>query len=83
MPHIQFGSTMPADQLDKTKQSTYVADLDRALALISGYFDLAWIIDHLQSGEADVLESFTTLAYMAARHPQLKFSHSVICPQRP
>lgn len=79
MPHIQLGFIMPADQLDKAKRSTYVADLDRALALISGHFDSAWIIDHLQFGEADVLESFTTLAYMAARHPHLKFGHSVIC----
>ena len=36
MTQIQFGFTMPADQLDKTQRSTYVADLDRALSLISG-----------------------------------------------
>ncbi len=79
MKRIQFGFTMPADQLDKTKRSTYVADLDRALSLISGHFDSAWIIDHLQFVEDDVLESCTTLAYMAARHPQLKFGHTVLC----
>ena len=79
MTQIQFGFIMPADQLDKTRRSTFVADLDRALALISGHFDSAWIIDHLQFGDADVLEGFTALAYMAARHPQLKFGHSVLC----
>ncbi|MCB0124047.1 MAG: LLM class flavin-dependent oxidoreductase [Caldilineaceae bacterium] len=76
---IQFGFTMPLDQLDKTKRARYVADLDRALTLVSGHFDAAWCIDHLQFGDTDVLEGFTTLAYMAARHPQLKFGHTVLC----
>jgi alkanesulfonate monooxygenase SsuD/methylene tetrahydromethanopterin reductase-like flavin-dependent oxidoreductase (luciferase family) len=70
---------MPADQLDKTRRTTFVHDLDRALSLISGHFDSAWIIDHLQFGNQDVLEGFTTLSYMAARHPQLKFGHTVLC----
>jgi alkanesulfonate monooxygenase SsuD/methylene tetrahydromethanopterin reductase-like flavin-dependent oxidoreductase (luciferase family) len=79
MPPIQMGLIMPADQLDKTQRTTFVADLDRALTLVSGHFDSAWVIDHLQFGDADVLEGFTALAYMAARHPQLKFGHTVLC----
>src|SRR5215207_7636496 len=79
MPQIQFGFTMPADQLDKTQRATYVADLNRALTLISGHFDSAWFIDHLQFGETDLLEGFTALSYMAALHPQLKFGHTVLC----
>lgn len=79
MPKIQFGLIMPADQLDKSQRAAFVEDLNRALKLISGHFDSAWIIDHLQFGEADMLESFTTLAYMAALHPQLKFGHTVLC----
>lgn len=79
MPHIQFGFTMPADQLDKTERATYVANLNRALTLISGHFDSAWFIDHLQFGDADMLEGFTALTYMAALHPQLKFGHTVLC----
>ena len=51
MTRIQFGFTMPADQLDKARRATFVYDLDRALALISGHFDSAWIIDHLQFGD--------------------------------
>lgn len=70
---------MPADQLDWTKRGTYVEDLNRALELISGHFDSAWIIDHLQSGHADMLEGFTTLAFVAALHPQFKFGHTVLC----
>jgi alkanesulfonate monooxygenase SsuD/methylene tetrahydromethanopterin reductase-like flavin-dependent oxidoreductase (luciferase family) len=36
------------------------------------------MIDHLGNNEGD-LESFTTLAYLAALHPRLKFGHTVIC----
>ncbi len=79
MPQIQFGFTMPADQLDKTQLATYVADLNRALTLISGHFDSAWFIDHLQAGDEGMLEGFTALSYMAALHPQLKFGHTVLC----
>jgi alkanesulfonate monooxygenase SsuD/methylene tetrahydromethanopterin reductase-like flavin-dependent oxidoreductase (luciferase family) len=79
MTEIKLGFVMPADQLDKTRRATYVSDLHAALNLISGHFASAWIIDHLQFGDADVLEGFTTLAYMAAQHPQLQFGHTVLC----
>ena len=79
MTPIQFGFTMPADQLDKARRATFVADLNRALTLVHGHFDAAWLIDHLQFGDADVLEGFTALSYMAALHPQLKFGHTVLC----
>ena len=79
MTKIHFGFTMPADQLDKTKRATYVDDLNRALQLVNGHFDSAWIIDHLQGGHEDLLEGFTALTYMAALHPQLKFGHTVLC----
>ena len=75
MAKIQFGFTMPAEQSDKTRRNTFVEDLNRALALISGHFDSAWIIDHLP----EVLEGFTVLSYMSALYPQLKFGHTVLC----
>lgn len=79
MTQIQFGFIMPADQLDKARRATYLDDLNRALRLIHGHFDSAWFIDHLQSGDADMLEGFTALSYVAALHPQLKFGHTVLC----
>jgi alkanesulfonate monooxygenase SsuD/methylene tetrahydromethanopterin reductase-like flavin-dependent oxidoreductase (luciferase family) len=79
MTRIQFGFTMPADNLDKARRATFVEDLNRALDLVAGHFDSAWFIDHLQFGDADQLEGFTALTYMAARHPQLKFGHTVLC----
>jgi alkanesulfonate monooxygenase SsuD/methylene tetrahydromethanopterin reductase-like flavin-dependent oxidoreductase (luciferase family) len=79
MTRIQFGFCMPADKLDKQRRATFSEDLNRALDLVTGHFDSAWIIDHLQFGDDDVLEGFTALSYMAALHPQLKFGHSVLC----
>jgi alkanesulfonate monooxygenase SsuD/methylene tetrahydromethanopterin reductase-like flavin-dependent oxidoreductase (luciferase family) len=37
------------------------------------------MIDHLQDGTDDMLESFTTISYLAALHPQLKFGQTVVC----
>jgi len=79
MSHIQFGFCMPGDSLAKTRRTSFVHDLDQALNLVAGHFDSAWIIDHLQFGNSDVLEGFTTLAFAAARHPELKFGHTVLC----
>lgn len=79
MNHIQLGFTMPGDALDKARRATFVEDLNRALDLVTGHFDSAWLIDHLQFGDADVLEGWTALTYMAALHPRLKFGHTVLC----
>jgi alkanesulfonate monooxygenase SsuD/methylene tetrahydromethanopterin reductase-like flavin-dependent oxidoreductase (luciferase family) len=49
------------------------------LGLVAGHFDSAWSIDQLQSGDADQLEGFTALTYMAALRPQLTFGHTVLC----
>src|SRR5215216_2960576 len=75
MTPIQFGFTMPIDELKTMQRGTYVQDMHRALDLIEGQFDSIWVIDHLE----DVLESFTTLTFMAALHPQFKFGHVVVC----
>jgi alkanesulfonate monooxygenase SsuD/methylene tetrahydromethanopterin reductase-like flavin-dependent oxidoreductase (luciferase family) len=79
MTRIQFGFCMPADKLDKQRRATFRDDLNRALELVTGHFDSAWIIDHLQFGDDDMLEGVTALSYMAALHPQLRFGHSVLC----
>jgi alkanesulfonate monooxygenase SsuD/methylene tetrahydromethanopterin reductase-like flavin-dependent oxidoreductase (luciferase family) len=79
MTDIQFGFCMPGDYLDKEKLGTYVHDLNQALHLVAGYFDSAWTIDHLQFGNEDILEGFTTLAFTTVLHPQLKFGNTVLC----
>src|SRR5438105_4918094 len=79
MTRVQFGFCMPNSARDKQARGTFVEDLNRALDLVTGHFDSAWIVDHLQFGDDDVLEGFTALSYMAALHPQLKFGHVVLC----
>src|SRR5512139_1641377 len=76
MTQIQFGFIMPQLPPEPARRATFVEDIHRALELISGHFDSARIIDHLWF---DDIESFTTLAYMAALHPRLKFGHTVVC----
>ena len=64
MTPIQFGFIMPAENQSPAARATFVADLNRALELISGHFESARLIDHLEGGD---LESFTTLAYIWQR----------------
>jgi alkanesulfonate monooxygenase SsuD/methylene tetrahydromethanopterin reductase-like flavin-dependent oxidoreductase (luciferase family) len=80
MAQIQFCLIVEATPA-KALRATYIAEVSRALALISasGHFDSFRMIDHLDDGKTDMLESFTTLAYLAALHPRLKFGHSVVC----
>jgi hypothetical protein len=41
MPPIQFGFILPQLPPDPAQQRTFVADLNRALQLVSGHFDSA------------------------------------------
>ena len=79
MTQIQFGFTMPYGARGIRRRPTFVEDLHRALDLVTGHFDSAWSIDHLLPDDVDMLEGFTTLTYMAARHPELTFGHTVLC----
>jgi alkanesulfonate monooxygenase SsuD/methylene tetrahydromethanopterin reductase-like flavin-dependent oxidoreductase (luciferase family) len=79
MASVQFGLFMPAELRDGRGTATYPADLSRFLTVAAGHFDSAWIVDHLQIADTDVLEGFTTLAYTAALHPQFRFGHAVLC----
>lgn len=79
MKNIQFGFCIPGDSLDKSRRASFTSDLKQAMSLIDGHFDSAWIIDHLQFDDGDVLEGWTTLAYTAALYPGLKFGHTVLC----
>ncbi|MCB0237890.1 MAG: hypothetical protein KDH08_04465, partial [Anaerolineae bacterium] len=77
MNSIQFGFVVPAEC--RNRRASWMADVSRALDLVMGHFDSAWVVDHLQFGNMDVLEGFTTLTYLAARYPQLRFGHAVLC----
>ena len=71
---MQLGLILPEDTLDSSRHG-YLADVDRLLTSVTGHYDSAWFIDHLQ-GHA--LEGWTALTYLAARHPDLRWGHTVL-----
>ena len=76
MGRVQFGLIVPEQVLDAARRHLYVEDADRLLTYITGHYDSAWFIDHLQG---EVLEGWTALTYLAARHPELQWGHTVLC----
>lgn len=79
MGNVQFGLIVPADMLDKSRRHLYMDDVNRLLNYVKGHFHSAWLIDHLQSNNSDMLEGWTTLTYLSALHPELQWGHTVIC----
>ena len=79
MSSIHLGFVLPSESRDKNRRPALVEDLNRALDLIAGHFDSAWMVDHLQFGDTDVLEGFTALTYLSALHPRLRFGNAVLC----
>ena len=78
MVHIQFGWGLPFESGDRSRTEQLTA-YQRGLDTISGYFDTAWMGDHVQFGESSVLEAWTAMSYLAARFPDIKFGHLVLC----
>lgn len=76
---VHLGFVIPAEHHERQRRATLVAELNHALDLIAGHFDSAWMVDHLQFGEIDVLENFTALSYLSALHPRLKIGSAVSC----
>jgi alkanesulfonate monooxygenase SsuD/methylene tetrahydromethanopterin reductase-like flavin-dependent oxidoreductase (luciferase family) len=72
---VQFGLIVPEDVLGSSGRRRYREDIDRLLTRVTGHYDSAWCIDHLQG---DVLEGWTALTYLAARHPALRWGHTVL-----
>ena len=75
MGRVQFGLIVPEDVLGTSGRQGYLEDVDRLLTYVTGHYDSAWFIDHLQG---DVLEGWTALTYLAARHPDLQWGHTVL-----
>ena len=75
MGRVQFGLIVPEDVLGTSGRQGYLEDIDRLLTYVTGHYDSAWFIDHLQG---DVLEGWTALTYLAARHPDLQWGHTVL-----
>jgi alkanesulfonate monooxygenase SsuD/methylene tetrahydromethanopterin reductase-like flavin-dependent oxidoreductase (luciferase family) len=75
MAHVQFGLLVPEYPWHPSRRHLYVEDVNRLLTYVKGHYDSAWFIDHL---DGRVLEGWTALTYLAARHPELRWGHSVL-----
>ncbi len=79
MTKIQFGLVVPGDALHQSRRHRYLDDVNALLHTVKGHYDSAWFIDHLMFDNQDVLEGWTALTYLAARHPELRWGHAVLC----
>lgn len=78
MPQVQFGLSVPISNRDLPRE-IFIKGLQTALDTIVGHFDGVWLADHLQFGDGPLLEAWTTLSYLAALRPELRYGHLVIC----
>jgi len=78
MSRVQFGWTMPSGMPGENR-SRHVEIIEQGLQMVSGRFDSAWFVDHLQFDDRDVLEGWTAITYMAGRHPEFEFGNAVTC----
>ncbi len=84
MRKIKFGWRIPAFALDDTRGAELVDQINCILEQIQGRFDSAWVADHFVPWpnfvpvEKDTLESWTTICYLAARFPTLRFGSIVL-----
>jgi probable F420-dependent oxidoreductase len=69
---------MPNGPRDAAARETFDADVRRALDMIADRFDSAWMTDHLQFNQQDILECWTVLSYFAAVAPKLRFGTVVL-----
>ncbi|SRR5258707_1174606 len=79
MTQVQFGLNLPIHPSDDLPRPEFLKGLRAALDTIVGHFDAVWMADHLQFGNASILEGWTALTYLAALRPELKYGHLVLC----
>ena len=79
MKRIQFGWLLAAGPYGEMSPDSYMASVQKGLALIKGHFDSFWFVDHMQYGSYPLLEGWTALTYFAALHPEFDFGHIVLC----
>src|SRR5688572_11757203 len=75
---IAPGYNFPALRSAPLPPAAFLVELSRQLAQITAPFDSAWVIDHLQFDNADVLEGWTTLSYLMGQAPHLRFGNMVL-----
>jgi alkanesulfonate monooxygenase SsuD/methylene tetrahydromethanopterin reductase-like flavin-dependent oxidoreductase (luciferase family) len=74
-----FGlSWLPEDAYDKTNGASFVDGYDQCVELLGPEFTTLWASDHLQFGNAHVLECWTRLCFLAGRFERFQVGSLVL-----
>jgi alkanesulfonate monooxygenase SsuD/methylene tetrahydromethanopterin reductase-like flavin-dependent oxidoreductase (luciferase family) len=82
---VEFGWKAPEFPTDGSDHAAMTRQTLATLDLVAGRFDAAWVTDHLlpwarwQAVATPVVECWTTLTFLAARYPQLRWGTIVLC----
>src|SRR5690242_6929776 len=76
---IGFGLLLPHGAQSPEARPGFLSECDRNIELVKGKFTSIWMSDHFNLGSTDVLECWTTLAYLAGRYPDFFFGTAVVC----
>lgn len=85
MSSVKFGWRVPAFPVDGSQGPQFVEQIANTLDKIQEQFDSAWVADHFvpwarfESNETATLEGWTSIAYLTAAYPSLKFGSIVLC----
>lgn len=68
---LNFGIAVHWGPRKGMPQSSFLEELDFALAHLGAYVKSLWVTDHFQWDDHPTYEAWTTLAYLAARYPSM------------
>jgi Luciferase-like monooxygenase len=74
---IEFSTTIRCQW--KQGEPDGIASTREKIGSLPSNFTTIWIADHLQQGTQVLLESWTTLSYLAAEFPRFTYGHLVDC----
>jgi alkanesulfonate monooxygenase SsuD/methylene tetrahydromethanopterin reductase-like flavin-dependent oxidoreductase (luciferase family) len=86
-PNITFGYTLQATRATPAADSGQTAaqalqelieQNEQFIRALKPPFDTVWLEDHLQWGDRPLIECWTTLTYLMAKYPNLKFGSIVM-----
>lgn len=68
---LNFGIAVPWGPRKGLPHSSFLEELDFALAHLGAHVNSLWVTDHFQWDDHPTYEAWTTLTYLAARYPQM------------
>lgn len=82
---LKFGWHLHSFPVDGSSAGAFMEQLTTTLDYAQNHFDSVWVDDHFwpwatfQADDTPYVECMTTIAYLAARYPTLRFGSSVLC----